>query len=365
MAFDRRIFCAAIAVLIGAYTLPSMGQDVNPATAARSEDDMPLLELPPSPASAPTPASAETLPPAPSTAPLPAITEIPPPAPSPPPPPAPPAAPLQSLPALSSGISSALSVPMASGDGLAPRQPSIPDSTSAAYAKALQEVAAKNPDVLIEPPHLGNVSVMFNDSDMAVIAQALQVYDNNSHHQKAEAASSKEDLSSLLDSLKSQHDNTGPSEAVPAPLPTIYLGSIVYTSPARWSVWINGKLLINKNNKPSGEFYVPRLSRSQIELIWKPTSLRDIPAHWRELTDNGARPISHITVDESKGAVILRLRPNQTFLPYSLAIREGLIKRDPGAIAMPLDPHQPASAALSNNSPVMAAPENGPVPQAP
>ena len=197
------------------------------------------------------------------------------------------------------------------------------NAANAEFAKALNEVGARNPDILIEPTHIESASLMFNKSDMNVILQALDVYDNSAHAQKMQIAN-KDDLTSLLDSLKA-HSDSGPSGA-PAPLPNIYLGSIVYYSPGQWSVWVNGRKLLARNNLPTGEFYVSSLSPSEVELVWKPASLQDMPSSWQRTTDSGAHPLPGIAMDESKGTVTLHLRPNQTFLPRSLTIREGLIR---------------------------------------
>ena len=211
---------------------------------------------------------------------------------------------------------------------------------------AAQSAAAKNPDVLFEPMHLGAVSMMFKKSDMNIIAEALEVYDK-SNTQKSGAVTDKDDLSSLINTLKS-HDVTAPNEP-PPPLPNLYLGSIVYYSQNHWSVWINGRKLINTNNSPTGELYIASISRTEIELLWHPKSLIDTAVLWRQLTANGAHPLPGIMVDEKKGTIALHLRTNQTFLPRSLAIREGLVKSVPAVASAPAPEASSAAREIMNH----------------
>jgi hypothetical protein len=208
-----------------------------------------------------------------------------------------------------------------------------------------QNAVAKNPEVLFYPMHMGNTSLMFKKSDMDIITGALEIYDKL-RGQKSTDSTDKDDLSSLIDSLKS-HDVTARNEP-PPPLPNLYLGSIVYYSPSQWSVWINGKKLVDKNNSPANEFYITDLTRTAIELIWHPKSLQQAPTLWEQLTGNGAHPLPDITVNEKKGTITLHLHANQTFLPRRLAIREGLVKSAPVAST-------PDSTLTPNTPPPTAA----------
>jgi len=198
-------------------------------------------------------------------------------------------------------------------------------------------VQSKYPDILLEPRHLEKTSLMFNKDDMNLLLQALDIYDHSARPQKSDGEPKKDFLNGLLDTLK--HDET--PGAAPLPLPNLYLGSIVYYSPANWSVWINGKKLVNRSNQESNEFFVIRISRSEVELVWRPSSLLDTPETWRQLTDDGAHPLPGIEVDAEKGKITLQLHPNQTFLSKSLAIREGLIKS--ASAAQAAAPNTPAN----------------------
>jgi len=200
---------------------------------------------------------------------------------------------------------------------------------------------------------------MFSKGDMTIILHALESYDGMGHPDRSTSGKA-DDLSSLLDSLSPKKDNEVPE--APPPLPNLYLGSIVYYSPGHWSVWINGKKLINRKNVPTNEFYIDRISRSEVELIWKPAYIHDILEHSQELAASGVHLSSNIRLDESGGKVILHLRPNQTFLPRSLTIREGLIK--PAAMTSPAAPGtaaagQPGAPPSSNVPPISHPPYPG------
>ncbi len=300
-----------------------------------------LLELPaqaPAPSPAAAPATKILIPPpsasgiAPNSAPV----AMPPPALS-----ATSSAPAGAASPASSGVSPAPSPTPAvapSAEAQAPVQPvkapgvTPPNAASAATPgkpAPSSAIDSKYPDLLLAPMHPGMMSLMFSKSDMDVIVSFADLYDRGAMSDKKTEATptgEKDDFMALLQSIKSQEPIIDSASPVPVLLPNVYLGSIVYYSPTQWSVWINGKKLPYSRNSPEGEFYVGYISREEIELVWKPSSLLDTPTLWKSLTDNGKKTLLNVRVDESKGKIILRMRPNQTFLSRSLAIREGLIK---------------------------------------
>ena len=175
--------------------------------------------------------------------------------------------------------------------------------------------------------------MFFNPSELNIATEALKAYDAN-HTQKTETATAQDPLTSLLNSIKTQTPATvAVQNDEPPSLPNLYLGSIVYYSPGNWSIWINGKKLVNRYNNANHEFHVTRIARSQVEMVWKPVSLGDMPLLIKERMAAKEAIDRHITVDLQKGTITLQLKPNQTFLPKSLAIREGLVKSVPVAPA--------------------------------
>lgn len=194
--------------------------------------------------------------------------------------------------------------------------------------------------------HTG-ATLMFNADEMAIVAQIIKAYDSYSPEKK-ETKQVKEDFSSLLTGLQ------GPPTAVQG-LDNVYLQEIVYYSPRNWLVRINGGILMNSTNDPKNQFYVSKVSRKAIELVWKPPQMEDLTNTWNGITDYGKHPIPDINV--SNGTVTLLLRTNQTFLVKSVAIREGIIKSggtsNDTSAAAPLAPTASPSAAPSAAQPVV------------
>lgn len=188
-------------------------------------------------------------------------------------------------------------------------------------------------NILTAPLHIGNTSILFSKSDIDILQPLIEIYDNNRSQKTNTGSGNKgEDLNALLQSLTA-HEET-PAAVTPF-LPNLYLGSIVYYSPSHWSVWINGKKIVNTYNASTNEFYVTRISRTEAELVWRPSTLLDTPALWQQLTNSGKNSLPNIEVEEPKGTITLRMRPNQTFLSKTLAIREGLIKSNNSAPVNP------------------------------
>lgn len=206
--------------------------------------------------------------------------------------------------------------------------------------KPAPDPIAENPDLILVPTSAGSTSILFSKRDLDVLKGFLAMYDNPASIQKVEApAEKKDDLLSLLGDIKQPGEK---QEAAPLPLPNIYLGSIVYYSPSQWSVWINGKKIVNRFNAQTNEYFVRRIANGEVEIVWRPASLLDTPGLWKQLTNNGKDPLPNIEVDEAQGQITLRLRPNQTFLPRSLLIREGLI-RPSNDVSVPDTAHKPPS----------------------
>jgi hypothetical protein len=203
--------------------------------------------------------------------------------------------------------------------------------TSVASTSKTADILQKNPDTLFAAVALGKKSLMFSKSDINAINQLLTIYDTYTAEKKADVPSGDNDINKLLKELTSKHSTVSAEPPAPVVLPNVYLGSIVYYSPSNWSVWLNDKKLVNIQNVPTNEFYITRLSRTQMELVWKPKSIADTLQKWKDMTNGGKNPLPNITLDETKGTITLLMRPNQTFISRILAIREGLYKSSPNA----------------------------------
>lgn len=205
--------------------------------------------------------------------------------------------------------------------------------------------------ILQEPINVySNFSIMLDIKDMeTVITPGLTLYDSYTNQldtaKKGEGIS--DDLTGLLESLKVQNE---PRKTI-RPLPNLYLGSIVYYSPTNWSIWVNGKKLTNTVNKESNAFYLKSITRSEVVLVWKPSTLQDMEKTWQDKTQKPAGVI----LDSPNRTLTLTMRPNQTFIPNTLEIREGLIPTPLGR----MQNNDVPSPASVNPPPPMAKPFMG------
>jgi hypothetical protein len=176
--------------------------------------------------------------------------------------------------------------------------------------------------ILIDP----GMSLMFNPKDMhTLVIPSLALYDKAGSQMSssgADQSSGNDDLTGLLESLKGKGETK--EKEVEQPLPNIYMGSILYSSDASWSIWLNGKKLTNKVNSAANPIYVESIDSSQAQIVWKPASAIALNKIIRE--HKNATPDT-LSIDAEKGRLTFTLRPNQTFVPSLLAVLEGLIKQ--------------------------------------
>ncbi len=164
-----------------------------------------------------------------------------------------------------------------------------------------------------------NMTLMFSGDDMYKVTQMLKLYDSYEEHKQGEAPQ-KDNLSDLFSSQ--------PPAGEISPVPNLYMGSIVYYSSGNWYVSLNGRIITSAGNAPGKEFYVSKISRKQAEIVWKPAAMEQVYDIWNQVTGDGKNLPDNIALDRANGAIILQMRPNQTFVIRALAIREGLIKPD-------------------------------------
>lgn len=251
-----------------------------------------------------------------------------------------PTAPLLELPAGAAvppaHVSSVPSAPPGNVPVATPAQPPSEDTASPLPQPAPKE--AYKPKIMTSPlqpdqPFLeepvrieDNFSIMFSQKDMdTLIIPSLALYDKakSAEQQTAHASgAAQDDLTDLLASLTTQ----GEAKETIKPLPNLYLGSIVYYTPSDWSIWINGRKLPSRLNKPENEFFVREISRTSAVVIWKPQRLTEMQKAWTDKTTPPHVVPKSILLDEEKKTVTLTMRPNQTFIPLEMSIEEGLIK---------------------------------------
>ena len=268
-----------------------------PAGNNTAPGQMQLLPLPDAPATPAAPSSATPAIPVPAAV-APAIPTLP-----------------QPIPSANNGnAGTTLPVTSISPQGTANAAIPIPAAAPPQTGKTIDS------DLGTSASHDPNLSLMFTPEEMAAVTKMFAVYDNYDEHKPT--TTTKDDLIDIF-------GNT-PQPTVAEPkvvkLPNLYCGSIVYYSPQTWLVTINGVKLIAAKNNPGSEFFISEISRREIVVVWKPHSLNDVPDKWNQKTDNGKNLPQDINVDVANGTITLNMRPNQTFIPDTLEIREGLIK---------------------------------------
>jgi len=169
-------------------------------------------------------------------------------------------------------------------------------------------------------------SLMFNDKDMSIINKLVEAFDSYTEQGGSgdNNISKGDDISGLLNKIHDAKKVVAHDEPPPR-LPNIYVGSILYYSAKDWSIWINGNKYGNEYNDKKNEFYISKISRKELELIWKPKFPIIISNAWKKFTKNGKIP-KNVDFDSQKNVVTLLMRANQTFIPDQLIISEGFIK---------------------------------------
>jgi hypothetical protein len=158
---------------------------------------------------------------------------------------------------------------------------------------------------------------MLTADEMSKVIQALKIYDSYTEH-KPVAEQQEAPKQEAQDDIFANYASATP--------PNLYLSSIVYYSPKNWSIRLNGKRVNATDNTVNNRFYVSKISRREIELVWTPSSISEVANRWDQVTEGGKKTIDNVKIDNAKGKIILDIRPNQTFVINTLDIREGLIK---------------------------------------
>jgi hypothetical protein len=244
-------------------------------------------------------------------------------------------------------------IPMTQDGEQDPKMPSLPERTKQPTAidlpegdpwlgkiSIIKDASQANSYILEKPIAVDNTfSIFFSEKDMrTVIAPALELYDKTIKTESSDETKNQqggEDLSKLLESFKGKE----PAKEAEKPLPNIYLGSILYYSPDNWAVWVNGKKLPSHFNNPANVFYVTRISRTEATFAWKPQNFRGMGQLWGEKSARPETTPKNVAVDVSAKTVTLTMHPNQTFIPSTLKIAEGIV----------FSPAAPAAPAAAGN----------------
>lgn len=150
-------------------------------------------------------------------------------------------------------------------------------------------------------------SLMFDDEENGRIEGAIeslknnQVYSPNKENEEKAAGKEGDKFQNAIESERSH----------------VYLASIIYFSPANWSVWINNQRITPENNGNGGEFYVKSVQRDKVSLIWRLSVSK-----WRALSGGKALEIPQVNQNDQVETQF-DLKPNQTFILGNKNIVEG------------------------------------------
>lgn len=101
----------------------------------------------------------------------------------------------------------------------------------------------------------------------------------------------------------------------------VYLNSILYISPSRWSVWINNNKITNETNSSDSEIFILNVAKEKVIILWK-VSL----SKW-EIIVPDPDYLETVEINEyNEVENIFTLRPNQTYLPLEDKVIEGRVQ---------------------------------------
>ena len=175
--------------------------------------------------------------------------------------------------------------------------------------------------------HDSATSLMFNKQEMEIIKQLIEMYDKQEVIDAKNPDAKKEgndSFSDLFNLIKQEGNNHEEKEKI---LPNIYLGSIIYHSPTQWVAMVNGVMIDSDNNNLQNSFYIKRVSRKAVELVWKPKNFNLLSVSYKNLSDREKANKVNIMLDNKNASVTLLLMPNQTFISKEVSIKEGFVKQ--------------------------------------
>ncbi len=174
---------------------------------------------------------------------------------------------------------------------------------------------------------------------------------------KGELMIKRQDMKDIYDALSGvvvrRTDNGNVEIAVDAATvaPSFFVKSVLYFSPANWSVWVNDRKFTpfyNKSYTAKGDvdFEVANVDHDRVRLVWNTHYLDAISPGWRQKLSPGNPSANHalkepgfisltgkIFVSQDGNRVEVILAPNQTFVTHTMDVEEGYVA--PVTIAVP------------------------------
>lgn len=207
-------------------------------------------------------------------------------------------------------------------------QEDAPASDAAAVETA---VAALN-----QPISLGEfgMSMMYNEEDINNVSRVLSVYEATIVPDVGVAETSdgseQDILSELLRSMQGEGEVLD-DEIDVEPLPTFYVGTIMYRRAGDWAVWINGARYDNTRSPESGdEIQIAGIGRERVTLSWKPERMSTAYDKWKNRANPNLGKVNHrhayhsfVDFDTEKRRFTISMRSNQTFVGDDMDVIEG------------------------------------------
>ncbi len=172
-----------------------------------------------------------------------------------------------------------------------------------------------------------NISLLFTNNQMHNMRRLLSFYEAKKLAESRDPNLAKK-YDDLIDQLIQQPAADGELEL--PPLPSYYLGTILYHNSSKWAVWINGKKFTPKDEIPHLE--ITSVTPQKVSFKWEPDNLSGVLEPWG-LHQKGERKYGHrsattqaLNVDFNTGVVVFSLSRNQTFNAADMEIYEGKLE---------------------------------------
>jgi hypothetical protein len=155
-------------------------------------------------------------------------------------------------------------------------------------------------------------SLMFSKVDLTKINIAIQ---ESLHPRSIKINNTETSTSSIINSL------SGTS-------PSYYLNSIIYNNDNDWIIWVNGQKISFDDTSNNMQITVINVTPKYVEFETNSGNLNSLSPNWGQqlnnISDNLYANIkNNIRLNQDTGLIAFTLYPNQTFLMYQMAIKEG------------------------------------------
>lgn len=184
-------------------------------------------------------------------------------------------------------------------------------------------------------------SLMFDDEKVDNLLAIYRAYLLRQQQQRpetaGEATASTINVGDIIGELTGSGEK--PKEIVEEVL-KLSLNSIVFDSPAQWSMWVNGQRFSRKEAQEgftvdNSQLRVLQANNREITYLWTPIteSYNLVRQRWEDKQNRGeiftntqVAQNDRVEFDEDAHTVTITLRPNQTFVSQFMSVMEGVEK---------------------------------------